>query len=92
MELRPATRSPPLLLPTRALSSDPALLRTLNRIDSAYAAAAKQHSAKCKRTLSILAKRLSEMIDFLAHLFALEQSGTLDFSAMSESMREHMHR
>ncbi len=69
-----------------------AAARALGRAAAAFSAASDAHAARCRRVLLLMARRLAGTVDFMEHLFALEGSGALDFSAMSLSMRDQMRR
>jgi hypothetical protein len=59
---------------------------------STYQQAANDYQEATRLLVERLASRLTELVEFLTHLFALEGSGALDFSAMSCSMREALQK
>ncbi len=66
--------------------------QALNRANDAYSKAARDYTESVSDILEVLRQRLIDLVDFLQHLLSLESDGLLDFSAMSFSMREALHR
>jgi len=94
VEMRPATRRDfkDQLLSARRGARREGASAALAAAADAYSSAAKDYQNEAKSVVESLARRMNDLLDFLTHLFALEGSGAMDFSAMSGSMRDALRR
>lgn len=64
----------------------------LAKAKDAYAAAVGVYSNEMKLTVEVLRQRLAELAEFLQRLVDMESDGDLNFSSVSQSFREALHK
>ena len=64
----------------------------VRKTESAYRKAIGDYTTSVHKMVAVFRERLVELVDFMQHLFALENEGVLDFSSMSENMRDALHQ